>query len=277
MYRGTMEAAKGSRSGSGTADSLKPPPPKRRKKEAARDDSGTTPSSWHDLGPELIGLVARFLRMGNSDLMNLLLCLGPRTAALVRKAYLQGNDYYLSCCFGRGAGADFRYWLKYNEDEWKERSHGVESGSRVHSVSLTSGQARMINLRRSNAFIRCLLNLRRMGVGATAKKLKYLQRYRRPFLLAIGNTKLIPTCNTGTDDVRSLFEKEKPDKDGKIVLHFIRYVDYVFVHPVLSIHFGLTNVLKYLLDEGLVGVNDRYPAQSGALLAFTVPCLCFTR
>ena len=63
--------------------------------DAKRPRNDISRPSWADLRPELIGQIARFLPMGTPDMMRLLLCVGPRVAAVVRKRYLTGNDYYL--------------------------------------------------------------------------------------------------------------------------------------------------------------------------------------
>ena len=71
---------------------------------------------------------------------------------------------------------------------------------------------------------------------------------RGTFLVAVGNIKILR--GTPEAQVRSLLDTEKPDKDGKIALSFMRHLDYIFVYPVFPTVLGQTNVLRYLVEEG---------------------------
>eukprot|EP00562_Extubocellulus_spinifer_P028522 CAMPEP_0178640406 /NCGR_PEP_ID=MMETSP0698-20121128/16002_1 /TAXON_ID=265572 /ORGANISM="Extubocellulus spinifer, Strain CCMP396" /LENGTH=471 /DNA_ID=CAMNT_0020280849 /DNA_START=54 /DNA_END=1469 /DNA_ORIENTATION=- len=222
--------------------------------------------SWADLMPEDIAKVATFLPMGGSDVMNLLLCVGPGTAAWVRTTYLQGNDYYLLHCFGeedaRRRKSKLQGWMDHNEQEWKKRCHGLKSGSHVHSVLLEPEQAMSIGLAEAD-IIYCELNhLVTNGISDdAAATVKLLHKFsRRPILIAIGTTKVLRGTPEG--QVRSLLETVEPDKAGNIVLSFIQLQDYVFVSPVCAIQLGLTNVLRYLVEKDLIAVNDSYATGS---------------
>lgn len=138
----------GSESGGGGGDPGQPPPP--RSHEMAQGVANVSFSYIMNL-PGVIGRVGRFLPAvadddsataagGNysSDVMNLLLCVGPKTATVVRKDYLRGNyDYmYFAHCLKSGSENGKSLWLDYNEDEWKDRvDNGMKSDEYVRSVS----------------------------------------------------------------------------------------------------------------------------------------------
>eukprot|EP00562_Extubocellulus_spinifer_P001184 CAMPEP_0178481430 /NCGR_PEP_ID=MMETSP0696-20121128/6210_1 /TAXON_ID=265572 /ORGANISM="Extubocellulus spinifer, Strain CCMP396" /LENGTH=406 /DNA_ID=CAMNT_0020108907 /DNA_START=13 /DNA_END=1233 /DNA_ORIENTATION=- len=241
-------------------------PPRSKHHETVQEEGIV---SWSDLNPELIGRVGRFLPVKDaqsvsSDVMNLLRCVGPGTATVVRKAYLSGNDYYLARCLRRRSERLTSYWLGHNEEVWKKRCRDLRSGSKtsetdVDSLSLYLNQVKNITLHEDCDAILC-------GFAAVTGCEKVAVLGRRHFgylavLHAVGTTKIAP--GTSEAEVRSLLEREDPGEDGKTVLHLMRRVDFVFSSPALVIEHGLLDVLKYMVSEGIVGINDALPLLPG--------------
>ena len=170
--------------------------------------------------------------MGNYDLMNLLLCVGRDTSAVVRKAYLQDNDSYLDYCLQQMSRYEkILHWLDHNEVEWKKWCHGVKSDSSVHSISLTTEQVKKKKLGTNKLYrmtVACLFTkeFREMTAHSrsrdTGEMMKFLDRCNGApgILIAVGNTKLAPL--TGSEEARYLIDNEEPDIDGKIVLSLYR-------------------------------------------------------
>mmetsp|Transcript_5303 Transcript_5303/g.11528 ORF Transcript_5303/g.11528 Transcript_5303/m.11528 type:complete len:216 (-) Transcript_5303:54-701(-) len=59
------------------------------------------------------------------------------------------------------------------------------------------------------------------------------------------------------NQVEGSIDSEDAVQDGKIVIQFMRELDYIFSNPGAVIQLGLTNALKHMINNGLVVVNDR--------------------
>ena len=75
-------------------------------------------------------------------------------------------------------------------------------------------------------------------------------------LLSVGSTKIPPGASE--EEVLSLITSEKPGKDGKLTLRLISYMNFIFTSPVLAISYGMADVLKHMIETGMVGINDRF-------------------
>jgi len=250
-----METAKRS---SGGGDRPPEPPAKRRRVD--RDDALT---SWADLGPELIGRISKFLGMGNPDLMNFLLCLGPSTSAVVRKAYLVDNEYYLDYCVHRDPSENkISCWLEHNGDAWKKKCQGGNAADpTVHAISVTPDAAAELALGPVGPCMSCYPTHCLMDDTEFLRRFPLRSSTCIPILLSVGSTK-VPE-GASEEDVLSLIASEKPGKDGKLTLRLISYMNFIFTSPLLAISYGMTDVLKHMVETGLVGINDEFRNRAG--------------
>ena len=93
---------------------------------------------------------------------------------------------------------------------------------------------------------------------------RFEQVYRNsgnPLLLSVGGTKIPP--DTSGDEVRSLLQSERPGEDGKIALRLVGVLHTIFASPPLAVLRGLADVLKYMVEEGIIEINDRFLLHSG--------------
>jgi len=252
-----METAKRSSSGGD-----RPPEPPAKRRRVDRDDALT---SWADLGPELIGRISIFLGMGNPDLMNFLLCLGPSTSAVVRKTYLVDNTYYLDYCFNYDpSGYKTSCWLEHNEVEWKKRCQGGNARDpNVHAISFTADAAAELGLTPVGPYMSCYPTRSHSPtvVANVLRPFRLGSNIGVPILLSVGCTK-VPQ-GASEEEVRSLIASEKPGKDGTLILRLISHMNFIFTSPVLAINYGMTDVLKHLVETGIVGINDEFDVGTG--------------
>ena len=260
-----------------TAPSIaKEPSPKRAKIDAASrgDGQGSSPSpliTWADLRPELLSHVARYVSTDTADMMNFLFCVGPKTAAIVRKTYLSGNDLYLRDCAIETPpynSADEKRrtrilaWMEYND--WKDRCEPKEK----HTLTMGIDKDLLDDFDCNDMPNTGLLIFVPNSGRGFAQKLKtrcndaVLQQYKKfrhfafegfPIITGVGGTRIKP--GSSPDDVRLILENAEPSKDGVVEVKFGRYIDMLFSVPRVFIGYGLDNVLQYHLEKNLMTTN----------------------
>ena len=255
-------------------------------------------AGWTSLTPELLGTITTFLDLPMpppppatkqdcgegkgalpkvddenlpGELMSLCIVVGPKMAASIRRTYLRDNDRFLLDTMqlarpelnvkGR---QNVRRWMEANPD-WKDRCSDPARGKEWfgQSIALTAAHAKEV--------------LEFELVGGRFLRLKSVTS-RNPLAGPLVGQYLISVTNwrgqfgsirgMSFEDILEEFKVESSSsgsrqvatsrRSSRLRLVFVRRPDVVFSNPVIAAELGLTEIVKFLIEEKGLDVNGSW-------------------
>ena len=157
--------------------------------------------------------------MGDKSVFNVLLCVGPATANVVRKMYLTGNEDYLEYCYKFYFDFDSGYYDKEERARWKKRKTMILKWME-YNEALWKRKAQGLRLKEN--FLSVTINVSEQGEGASESTYSF---EGRRFVFGEQPSTYCPD----------------PDNSLGLFYHFRHYKDRPFPFRVVSI--GTVNLL----------------------------------